>query len=166
MKLTWGRYNQFNLDTAKTSFLNKIEIDPITDCWIWKGSIANCKRYGSVGIGGKSYLAHRASFWLFNNINPGEKCVCHKCDNGFCVNPQHLFLGSQKDNVLDMESKKRSVHPKCESHGRAKLNKEQVLDIRNKHKLGKSIRCLAKEYSMSRPTISRIVNNKGWIYQV
>lgn len=166
MQKTWGRYNQYNTDTAKLAFMAKVSICPTSGCWIWKGATANCKRYGSVGLAGKSYLAHRAAFLLFKEIDPLDLCVCHKCDNGFCVNPDHLFIGTQLDNVNDMEQKHRSKHPKGESHGRAKLSFVQVQSIRDKYSLGFSIRKLATEFNVARPTIARIVNNTGWTHHV
>jgi hypothetical protein len=158
---TWGRYNQFNMQTAKEAFLQKVEIDP-SGCWLWAGATANCKRYGSVGIAGKSYLAHRAALLLLRGVDAGDLNVCHTCDNGFCVNPDHLFLGTQQDNVVDMEQKQRSNHPRGERHGRAKLSAQDAADIHTAHAAGESIRSITRRYPVSKPSIQRIVRGIGW----
>jgi hypothetical protein len=161
MELSWGRYKQFNLGTAKENFLSRI-IKQESGCWEWTG--AQCsKRYGTIGIAGKSWLAHRAAWLLFNNEDPGELCVCHKCDNGFCVNPDHLFLGTQTDNIHDMENKNRSYHPSGAEHGRAKLTWDDVNTVRLLASQGVRTGLLAERFGVSKPTILRIVRNVGWV---
>ena len=159
---TWGRYNQFNIETAKASFLAKVEIRP-SGCWQWIGSKGGGGRYGSVALAGKVQLAHRVAWILFNDSDPGELCVCHTCDNGFCVNPEHLFLGSQGDNVRDMENKQRSKHPKHELHGRAKLTWNDIHHIRQMFKEGHLKRSIARCFpQVCRETVVSVIDGKTW----
>jgi hypothetical protein len=89
--------------------------------------------------------------------------VCHTCDNGMCVNPEHLFLGSQTDNVRDMENKGRSFHPFGELHGRSKLTEEDVIRMRVLHKRGFAIRAIARMYpKVNRSTVSAAIKGKSW----
>lgn len=160
--MAWGRHNRESVDSAKARFLAKVEVSD-NGCWQWIGAIGSHKRYGICGLAGRSWLAHRAAWFLFRGVDPGNNCVCHTCDNGFCVNPDHLFIGSQGDNVADMEHKGRSRHPAGAAHGRAKLTWEQVAEIRKKHASGTSQRALSREYGVAKNNISRIVKGIGWI---
>src|SRR5882762_4037282 len=78
-------------------------------CWIWRGRITG-RGYGTIKIGehGKEIRAHRAS-WMIHTDKPIETgmIVCHKCDTSACVRPDHLFCGTQSDNIKDAINKKR-----------------------------------------------------------
>ena len=90
-------------------FLNKVERIPFFDCWIWhkayNRTMYRCskEKYGSY----KGKPAHRVSWTLFKGEIPNKLWVLHKCDNPFCVNPDHLFLGTAKDNNQDKAQKGR-----------------------------------------------------------
>ncbi len=75
-------------------------------CWLWSAATVQ-NGYGQVRFKNKAYLAHRASYLLYTGNIPSGMKVCHSCDNRLCVNPNHLWLGTQKDNLHDMWSKKR-----------------------------------------------------------
>ena|ERR1035437_3059531 len=76
-------------------------------CWTWNKS-KNSKGYGLVWFGLKPYLAHRLSYVMNYGAIPDKLLVCHRCDNPSCVRPDHLFLGTHKDNTRDMIAKGRS----------------------------------------------------------
>lgn len=118
-------------------------------------------------IGGKQRLAHRVSWELSNGPIPGGvgysgTCVLHKCDVPACVNPEHLFLGTQSDNVADRDAKGRSNggNSPGEAHSQAKLTGAKVLDIRSRR--GESPYALAKEFGVSYAQIWNIRSGKSW----
>ena len=85
--------------------------------------------YGEIGDGKKIRKGHRVAYEAFVGQIPDGAFVLHRCDNPLCVNPEHLWLGNNADNMRDMESKGRAKHPKGEYHGRAKLTEVQVREI-------------------------------------
>lgn len=131
-------------------------------CWIWLGAIDNVG-YGSIRINGQTFRSHRVSYELkYGSIPNNDLCVLHRCDNRRCVNPDHLFLGTKKDNTFDMINKGRAIHPKgidCSSH---KLSENQVLEIRMRYANGESTRKITKDYPVSASTIWAIVTMKKW----
>ncbi len=134
-----------------------------SECWFWMGALDT----GGYGLMQStiSSKAHRISWTLFHGNIPKDKKVLHKCDNRNCVNPDHLFLGSQYDNVHDMIAKGRArkASQNGEENGFSKLKEEQILEIRNKYKNGNtSCKKLANEYSCSPMNICRIINRKLW----
>jgi len=90
--------------------------EPNSGCWIWTRAHF-VGGYGSVGFMGRSYRAPRLSFAAYHRP-PGRLFVCHRCDNPTCVNPDHLFAASHRDNMADMVRKGRHVAPKGARHGR------------------------------------------------
>jgi hypothetical protein len=85
-------------------FWSHVDIGSIEDCWEWMTSL-DSKGYGQFNINQKQYRSHRISWELNNGKIPEGMCICHRCDNKKCVNPYHLFLGTQKDNMQDMARK-------------------------------------------------------------
>jgi len=87
-------------------FWDHVDIKSQEECWEWKSSLDG-KKYGQFAINQKQYRSHRISWELTCGKIPNGLCVLHKCDNSKCVNPSHLFLGTQKDNIQDMARKGR-----------------------------------------------------------
>lgn len=100
-------------------------------CWLWQG-IINWGGYGVFQLQGKQRSAHRISWTLYRGTIPKDSFVLHRCDVRNCVNPDHLFLGSQSDNMRDMVSKGRAkgTFEKGERSRRAKLTDAQVAEVR------------------------------------
>ena len=85
-------------------FENKVERIPGVDCWLWAGAH---NRYGHLAVNGETKLAHRVSWELAHGPITGGMNVLHKCDTPLCVRPDHLFLGTQRENILDAVRKGR-----------------------------------------------------------
>jgi hypothetical protein len=96
--------------SIRERLLRRISIHPLTGCWEWQAGRKNKEGYGDFSIDGASKSAHRVSYKEFKG-DPVGFVVCHSCDNPPCINPDHLFLGSPKDNVADMMRKGRAVPP-------------------------------------------------------
>jgi len=131
-----------------------------SDCWYFGGSLDN-GGYGMI----ERKKSHRVSWNLFNGEIPKGMNVLHKCDVRNCVNPDHLFLGTQKDNVLDMCIKKRnkSNTPLGEKNHLSKLKGYQVFEMREIYARGGiSYKKLAEKYGISAMTAFRAVTKQSW----
>ena len=125
-------------------------------CWLWIAGKNWCG-YGKIYVNGKTEGAHRISYQLYVGPIPDGLCVLHRCDVPSCVNPEHLFLGTNKDNTQDMVKKGRSA--RGEAHWSSKLTTKDVCNIR----ISNDIQIiLAKRYGASQSTISDIKTNKIW----
>jgi hypothetical protein len=150
------------LKECEMLFWSQVEISE-SGCWNWKGGrISN--RYGTFSLGGKGgLLAHRVS-WLFTFgiIPSGLKCL-HECDNGFCVRPDHLFIGTQTDNMQDMLSKGRDNYANGSTHPMAKMTREQIIKLRKLASTGGYVdRELSKMFGIARSVVNKIRNRKLW----
>lgn len=126
-------------------------------CWEWQGYLYF--GYGKFKIDGVGHGAHRASWMLHNGKIPAGLYVLHKCDNRCCVNPEHLFLGTAKDNAIDRETKQRGRDSKGESSGSNKLTTSQVNLILASTE---SSRALAKQFPVSDRMIRYIKARQNW----
>jgi hypothetical protein len=134
---------------------------PEAGCWVWMGS-TQVRGYGEIISNNRKHLAHRASYEAFVGKIPKGMYVCHACDNVACVNPNHLFLGTQKQNLQDMVNKGRST--RGVKNPMAKLTEEQVKEIKQGFAEGKTDMELAKQFNMSRQGINGIRKGKLWSY--
>lgn len=132
-------------------------------CWEWIASL-NPNGYGKMNINGKTCAAHRISYRLYVGDIADGMCVCHSCDNPRCVNPSHLFLGTQLENIHDMLDKHRQgmtgLHG--EKHFNTRLTDKQVIEIRERWRSGESIKSLSETYPVSRDALYKIVKNITW----
>lgn len=110
--------------------VDKSEPIPEAGCWIWTGGQRGSRyiKYGHQSFQGRGYVAHRLSYLIFKGAIPAGMSVCHKCDTPLCINPGHLWLGTNKENCDDKVSKGR--HYRGGRHWCAKLTPEQVIEIR------------------------------------
>lgn len=132
-------------------------------CWEWLACVQ--KGYGRFKVGGKRgsmKLAHRVAWELANGPIPDGLNVLHRCDNGKCVRPAHLFLGTQMDNVRDCVAKGRYPSRVGERNGRARLSKQDAERIRERNAAGESYRKLGAEYGVNYAHIGHIVNRLVW----
>ena len=138
------------------------KVDKTDNCWNWTAGKLNAG-YGVFNINGKNYSTHRISV-LLDNRNPAGHVVMHQCDNPSCVNPKHLIVATQKDNMIDMSKKGRSHSNQARgiNSGRHKLNEEEVIEIRRLHSLGQTQKSLAKQYNLNTASIFDIVHRIHW----
>ena len=140
------------------NFFKKVKVMP-SGCHEWQGSL-NGRGYGSLGIKYATRKAHRVAWELAYGLIPDGMSVLHTCDNRRCVNPDHLFLGTQADNMHDMKTKDRVANG--ERLPQSKLTEKDVCDIRKAHDDGESQRSIATRYGVNQSSISLIVSRKTW----
>ena len=142
-------------------FSEMYEICPVTGCWNWTGKISNQKGYVIFhGWDHKAIMGHRFSYEMKFGPIPAGLCCCHHCDNPKCVNPDHLFLGTNYDNVMDKVRKGRSLRGV-----RARTNvltEEQVREIRAFKPFPGSRDILAAKYGVSNSTIKQVRIRETW----
>lgn len=138
-----------------------VEVDFASGCWNYTGK--QKARYPRVSFNGVKYSLHRLSWMLANEKSiPEEMYVCHKCDNTKCCNPDHLFLGTQFDNMQDMIQKGRNANTKGDNNPRAALTEGEVIEIRNLYVSGWSRKDLSRHFSTPPSTISNILRGDTW----
>lgn len=139
------------------------KVDKTDFCWVWKGCHAGNSGYGYMTYKDKNTLVHRASWILNFGDIPEDLCVCHRCDNKLCVNPEHLFLGSDFDNAQDKMLKGRGNIG--EKNALAKLTSEEVSAIRDLYQIDKIKQALlAKIFDVDNTNISSIIRRKTWAH--
>lgn len=134
-------------------------------CWPWTAKSRTAFGYGVVSVNRRARGAHICAWNLSHGEIPKGQCVLHRCDNPICVNPQHLFLGTKKDNTRDMMAKGRMVAPPTfygEMHPHAKYTDADVRAAREMHKAGFSIISIARKMGMSASGTRRMVRGLSW----
>lgn len=145
-------------DNLSDRFLSKIQ-KTMYGCHYWT-STRSSSGYGNFWFMGGQVLAHRMAYEMLIGPIPEGLLVCHTCDVKHCVNPDHLFLGTQSDNQADMTAKGRGRVGSI--NGRAILDVNGAADIRHRFKLGVQQKYLAREYGVAQQTISRVVRMETW----
>lgn len=149
--------------SMKTRIMSKVDVDR-NGCWIWKGSYRK-SGYGKMNVGSKASgtrhtaTASRVSYETFVGPIPDGMVICHKCDNPKCVNPNHLFVGTFKDNYDDMVAKGRRNNARGSRIATSKLTDAKVRKIK---KSRRSTQELADQFGVSASTVRRILNGTTW----
>lgn len=163
--------------TPETRFFRLV--NKTDSCWLWNGS-KKSSGYGCFSFNGKRVRAHRWAYEHFIGHIPEGLLVCHSCDVPACVNPEHLWVGTNGDNHKDMCRKRRHARhaisksnkntsgpkgtPRGSRHGRARLTESDVLSIRDKLKNGSTLSSVAKLYGMNLASIFLIKHRKTWTH--
>jgi hypothetical protein len=146
-----------------SKYWDRIFPDPMSGCYLWAGGSSS--GYGHITRCKKQYLAHRCAFESVHGERSADGLVVrHKCDNKLCVNPDHLEIGTHKDNTADAwrrgrvggQFKARELHPS------SKLTSDDVADIRTALSRGEKNSVLSRKYNVSCATISGIKVGRTW----
>jgi len=140
------------------------KVDRSGECWEWTGAKDRYGR-GMIHDGTRLVTAPRIA-WLLSTekMPPADKYVCHSCDNPSCVNPAHLWLGTNSENMLDAFRKGRIVRPRREAHPNAKLTMDLADEIRSRYAAGGMTKAaLAREYGLSAPVVSQVTLRRCWM---
>ncbi len=142
--------------------------EPNSGCWLWTASVIS-DGYGCLRSDGRTQYAHRLSYEINTGPIPEGMFVCHKCDTPSCVNPRHLFLGTNQDNIKDSMEKgrrKRAYAPRPWRENmvtNSKLTEDDVRTIRKRLLDGpRQMRRLSREFGVSHTAIRMIALGKRW----
>lgn len=147
------------------------KVDRTGDCWEWKGA-RNQSGYGWFSVGSRLRRAHRIAYELTVGPVPSGMNVLHSCDNRACVRPEHLRVGTQRDNMADMDSRNRRFSPfrgqvqAGESNRQARLSEDDVREIRRLREAGGSLRDIAAQYGVSETNVCGIARRRFWAHVV
>lgn len=138
-------------------FWSRVKIGTPEECWEWQGATAS--GYGRVHWRGRVTAANRLAWELTHGSIPDGLLACHRCDNKRCVNPAHLFLGTSQDNSRDMVVKGRSMAGRNPC---AKLNAEQVTEIRQLRASGRTLQSIADQFGVNLGTVRALIDGRSW----
>lgn len=146
-------------------FRSKVAAPNANGCTEWNAARQSLG-YGAFGVGRQVFAAHRVAWFIATGEEPGERVICHRCDNPPCVNPAHLFAGSMRENSRDMVSKGRHKVPAPRlgvAHHAAKLTVEQVVDLRAQYAAGGlNVRAAARSIGVSPRTLFQALAGRTW----
>lgn len=145
-----------------TTIISGREVEYTRNGECWEPAIGGDGRYPQLRIDGKNVYMHRATYADSHGDVGDDMVVRHKCDNTRCINPNHLEIGTQKDNVQDMMDRGRLVVSRGESNGSAKLTEGDVLAIMDRLAMGESHRSIARDFEIGKTTVGGISNGTAW----
>lgn len=153
------------MNTVKEHFEERFKEDVSSGCWNWTAG-KDKDGYGAFKLDGRQQKAHRFAYQMYVGEIPSGLCICHKCDNPACVNPDHLFPGTQADNMHDRDNKGRWKNNWPDNSGEkcaaAKLTEDDVGTIRTMYANGAQQVDLAKQFGVCPRTICDIVHYHTW----
>lgn len=152
--------NPDHVITKEQWFSSLIKENPISGCHEWQGMKKG--GYGYFYINGREKAVHRMQYEKFKGEIPKGFNVCHSCDNPPCVNPDHLWIGTQKDNVHDMIAKKRDHKAFGTRSKNSKINTDQALQIKLLYSQGESIKTIHLKLNISYKIVQHICNGATW----
>lgn len=157
MKHRPNRTHQPITESVAAAFYARVQ--RTESCWTWTGK-TDKSGYGVFYKDGGDFRAHRVAYAIGNGVGPGTMFVCHRCDNPRCVRPDHLFLGSNRENTADRHAKGRSA--KGSSSGAAKLTESDVAAIRAALRGGAKQVDMAIRFGITQANVSEIARGKTW----
>lgn len=160
-KIFHTTYPQDYFCSISCRFWSKVNKKSINDCWIWK-SYCNKFGYGSFYIKEQFYRAHRIAYSLKYGKIPKGIFVLHRCDNPSCVNPNHLFLGTQSDNMRDASQKSHFPLRKGIKNSRAKLTENDIKKIRQLLEQGMFQKDIGNLFGITQGMIGFIKRGLSW----
>src|SRR5262245_35056999 len=141
------------------AFWDKVEHPDLFSCWLWK-AYKSRQGYGRLNIRGRVVLAHRRAWELTQGPIPPAMAVCHRCDTPACVNPAHLFVAPQTENIADMRRKGRARH----GRDRSKLTEDDVRTIRGLVAAGASYGAAGRAFGISSGCVGDMVHRRTWAH--
>jgi len=145
-------------------FWGKIDVKSKEECWNWKGSLNSQNGYGRFGIQNSYYITSRIAYWIYYNIDPEFKLVCHSCNNTLCCNPNHLYLGTQSENIQQSFNELRSIH-RGSFNSCAKLNEIKAKQIRNLlENTSLTLREIGEKFGIAISTVGHIKYSQNWTH--
>lgn len=159
----WELHEDHRLD-AQLRLLSRVKFDLETGCWLWVGCLTS-GGYGSIRFRLKTYRAHRLAYEVFRD-EITLPSVCHTCDTPRCINPFHLFQGTQSDNMKDAALKGGCFHNRGSGNSNAILTETEVLDMRTQYGLGVPVATLASQFGVCHATAWGVSTGRTWRHVV
>lgn len=132
----------------KARFMEKIKVDEQSQCWNWIGAKGGNGKYGMFSYMGKFHLAHRVSWMLFKGKIQEGLYICHICDNSLCVNPDHIYVGTAKDNGEDRANRGRA----------GGIKDEMLIELIGDCNSGSTVKQISNAYDMSSSYVGLLVS--------
>lgn len=159
------------IDSTKKKIMNAVKKDEASGCWnLTKyfhhgkkdGKFSYCKM--SINVDGvrNHYFVHRLSYYIFVGKIPKDRLILHKCHNYKCINPDHLYVGNQRQNMIDCKNAGRENKAIGERNKKAKLKTQDIKKIFILHDMGFSTYEIARLYKLAPNNIGRILRRESW----
>lgn len=155
------KHGSTELKTIEERFHDSYIPEPMSGCWLWTGT-SNTQGYGTFYANGRLHIAHRFSWELHNGPIPEGMLACHHCDTPPCVNPDHLFVGTHKDNAQDSLKKGRHSRANGDHWNRSSITWDDIPKIKELKEQGLTYEEIGKQYGVGPTCIYDICKNRSW----